>query len=78
MPCASLVQHGLESLQNFEVECVKCCCLILSTETIDGILKSFAIIPESSYDIIFISGISAFLSFMTGCTRLRIKSLDKD
>ena len=40
---------GLESLESFEVECVKCYCLILSIELIKGIFSLFAIIAERTF-----------------------------
>ena len=40
---------GCESLENFEIKCVKCSCLILSTELIEGNFRSFAIIPERAF-----------------------------
>ena len=42
---------GLESLQNFTIECVKCCCLILSAEQIEGYFRPFAIITDRAFVI---------------------------
>ena len=40
---------GLGSLQEFKIKCVKCCCLILSTEQNEGNFRSFTIIPERAF-----------------------------
>ena len=42
---------GLESLQNFEIKCVKCYYLVLSTEQIEWNFRSFVIIPERAFYI---------------------------
>ena len=43
---ASIISKGLESLQNFEVKRATGYFLILFTEQIEGIFRSFAIISE--------------------------------
>ena len=40
---------GVESLENFEIKCVKFYCLILSSELIETDFRSFAIIPERAF-----------------------------
>ena len=40
---------GLESSDSFEIKCVKCNCIILSTELIDRNFRLFAITPERAF-----------------------------
>ena len=58
---------GLESSQNFKTDCVKCYCLILSTEQIEGIFRSFAIIPIIvHFTLSLFSELQLFLCLMNG------------
>ena len=43
---SDFVSIGVEFLQNFVINWVKCYCLILSTESIKGNFRSFTVIPE--------------------------------
>ena len=63
---------GLKSLQNFKIKCVKYY-LILST----GNFCRSPYFQKEHFDISIIFGITAFSSFIKGCTRGGIGSFEK-
>ena len=73
--CIVYCNIGLESLENFNINSVKCYCLIMSTEKIKKKFRSFPMIPERTeniFDITINFGITACLSSMKSCVRLGV------